>query len=97
MKIELDEGEPDKLVPLLLDRDLDLALVYHYDLVPHSWPRALKSAPLLSEELVLLLPKGHRVEGQEIPLTELEGRRGFPPGKGPPGPVPPPRLRGDRF
>lgn len=72
VKIELDEGEPDKLVPLLMDRDLDLALVYHYDLVPHAWPKALRSTPLLSEELILLLPRGHRVEGTEISLTDLK-------------------------
>ncbi|UZX05410.1 LysR family transcriptional regulator [Arthrobacter sp. CDRTa11] len=70
--IQLDEGEPDKLVPLLLDRDLDLALVYHYDLVPHAWPKALKSTPLLTEELILLLPGGHRLEGMEISLADLK-------------------------
>jgi DNA-binding transcriptional LysR family regulator len=85
VKIELGEGEPDKLVPLLLDRDLDLALVYHYDLVPHSWPRALKSAPLLSEELMLLLPKGHRVEGQEISLAELKDESWVSTGERTPG------------
>lgn len=69
--IELDEGEPDKLVPLLLDRELDLALVYHYDLVPHAWPKALKSTPLLTEELMLLLPGGHRLEGRDISLADL--------------------------
>lgn len=69
--IELDEGEPDKLVPLLLDRDLDLALVYYYDLVPHAWPKGLRTTPLLSEELILLLPHGHPSEGTEISLTDL--------------------------
>lgn len=72
VKIELDEGEPDKLVPLLLDRDLDLALVYYYDLVPHSWPKALRSTPLLSEELILLLPRGHPAQGTDISLTDLK-------------------------
>lgn len=72
VKIELDEAEPDKLVPRLLDRDLDLALVYYYDLVPHAWPRALKSTPLLSEELMLLLPEGHRMQGAEVSLAELK-------------------------
>lgn len=69
--IELDEGEPETLVPLLLDRDLDLALVYHYDLVPHAWPRALTSTPLLSEDLVLLLPPGHRFENSTVSLADL--------------------------
>ncbi|MFF1830633.1 LysR family transcriptional regulator [Paenarthrobacter sp. NPDC058040] len=72
VKIELDEGEPDKLVPLVLERDLDLALVYQYDLVPHSWPKALSSTTLLFEDLVLLLPEGHRLANTEISLAELE-------------------------
>jgi len=69
--IDLDEGEPDALVPLLLDRDLDLAIVYHYDLAPRTWPKTLKADPLLDEELVLLLPPGHRLAGTEITLAEL--------------------------
>lgn len=71
VEIELDEGEPEKLVPLLMDRDLDLALVYRYDLVPHAWPKALRSTALLSEELVLLLPVGHRMADTEISLADL--------------------------
>jgi DNA-binding transcriptional LysR family regulator len=69
--IDLDEGEPDTLVPLLLDRDLDLAIVYHYDLVPQTWPKALKAEPLLHEDLVLLLPPGHRFADSEIVLADL--------------------------
>lgn len=69
--IDLDEGEPDTLVPLLLDRDLDLAIVYHYDLVPQTWPKALKAEPLLHEDLVLLLPPGHRFADSEITLADL--------------------------
>lgn len=71
VEIELDEGEPDILVPLLVDRDLDLALVYHYDLVPHGWPKALRSAKLLSEDLVLLLPPDHGLAGSEVSLADL--------------------------
>ncbi len=73
VEIELGEGEPEKLVPLLLDRDLDLALVYHYDLVPQPWPKALKSAKLLSEELLLLLPQGHAMSDRDISLADLSG------------------------
>jgi DNA-binding transcriptional LysR family regulator len=69
--IDLDEGEPETLVPLLLDRDLDLAIVYHYDLVPQTWPKALKAESLMHEDLVLLLPPGHRFAGAEISLTDL--------------------------
>lgn len=81
VEIELDEGEPEKLVPLLIDRDLDLALVYHYDLVPHAWPKALRSTKLLSEELVLLLPAGHRMAGSDISLAELESETWVSTGK----------------
>ncbi|MEQ7737401.1 LysR substrate-binding domain-containing protein, partial [Escherichia coli] len=72
VRIDLDEGEPEALVPLLLDRDLDLAIVYHYDLVPQTWPTALKAVPLVHEELILLLPPGHRFAGAEISLADLE-------------------------
>ncbi|MET9242643.1 LysR family transcriptional regulator [Nonomuraea sp. NPDC003709] len=55
----LDEGEPDELIPLVRAGELDLALVYRYDLVPRAWPRDLREIPLLAEELLLLLPAGH--------------------------------------
>lgn len=57
----LDEGEPKELVALIQDGALDMALVYRYDLVPHAWPSALHATHLLNEELLLLLPRGHRL------------------------------------
>ena len=72
VEIALDEGEPDELVPLLQMAELDLALVYRYKLVPHSWPRTLEATNLFDEDLVLLLPKGHRLaDGDLVPLGEL--------------------------
>ncbi|MCW2643690.1 MAG: hypothetical protein JWP76_5996 [Dactylosporangium sp.] len=73
VKILLDEGEPDELIPLLQVAELDLALVYRYNLVPQSWPRgALKATHLLDEELLLLLPKDHRLAGADaISLADL--------------------------
>ncbi|MFE4544273.1 LysR family transcriptional regulator [Arthrobacter sp. NPDC056727] len=70
--IDLDEGEPEALIPLLLDRDLDLAIVYHYDLAPQAWPKTLKAEPLLHEELILLLPPGHRFTDAGTSLADLE-------------------------
>ncbi len=58
VEVLLDEGEPDELVPALLDGDLDVALVYRYDLVPRPLPDGLVQIPLLSEDLLLLLPAG---------------------------------------
>jgi DNA-binding transcriptional LysR family regulator len=57
--IALDEAEPDDVLPLVLAGDLDLALVYTYDLVPRTWPTDLTVVPLLAEALLLLLPETH--------------------------------------
>lgn len=70
--IELDEAEPEELVHRLQDGDLDLALVYRYDLVPRSWPRSLSSVDLLHEDLVVLLTPTHPHFGRsDVPLAEL--------------------------
>jgi DNA-binding transcriptional LysR family regulator len=61
VEILLDEGEPDELIPLLQVAELDMALVYRYNLVPQSLPRTLRATHLLDEELLLLLPKDHRL------------------------------------
>lgn len=71
LEIHLDEGEPDELVPLLNDQELDLAIVYRYDLVPRSWPKGLRATKLLVEDLFLLLPAGHRLVGQPVSLGDL--------------------------
>lgn len=59
VRIELDEGEPTELVALLRDGELDVAVVYRYDLVPQRWPAGLARTPLVAERLVLLLPAEH--------------------------------------
>ncbi|PRY42330.1 LysR family transcriptional regulator [Umezawaea tangerina] len=58
-EIRLDEAEPDDVLPLVLAGDLDVALVYAYDLVPRTWPDELTVLPLLDEALLVLLPDGH--------------------------------------
>lgn len=61
VEIALDEGEPDELVGLLRDGELDVAVVYRYDLVPRRWPAGLNRTPLVDERLVLLLPEAHEL------------------------------------
>jgi DNA-binding transcriptional LysR family regulator len=86
VEILLDEGEPDELIPLLQVADLDVALVYRYDLVPQSWPRALHGTDLLDEQLLLLLPKEHRLAGADtIPLEALEAETWISTREGTPG------------
>lgn len=72
LEIHLDEGEPEELVPLLNDQELDLAIVYRYDLVPRNWPKGLYATKLLVEELFLLLPADHRLVGQPVSLSDLQ-------------------------
>ncbi|MGN9843261.1 LysR family transcriptional regulator [Nonomuraea sp. H19] len=69
----LDEGEPDELIPLVRAGELDLALVYRYDLAPRAWPRELQEIGLLEEELLLLLPERHSVAAAErVALDDLK-------------------------
>ncbi|UPK74954.1 LysR family transcriptional regulator [Nocardioidaceae bacterium SCSIO 66511] len=73
VRVELDEGEPAELVALLRDGELDVAVVYRYDLVPQRWPAGLTRTPLVEERLVLLLPDGHRLAGEQtVTLADLE-------------------------
>src|SRR5690625_1285479 len=61
VRVQLDEGEPTELVSLPRDGELDVAVVYRYDLVPQRWPAGLVRTPLVDERLILLLPDGHRL------------------------------------
>lgn len=70
LSIELEEGEPDVLVPLVSDRLVDIALVYEYELVPRAWPRNVRRTTLLSEDLVLLLPRDHSLS-DNVDLDDL--------------------------
>jgi DNA-binding transcriptional LysR family regulator len=66
IEVGLDEGEPEELMPLLLARELDVALVYRYALVPRPWPRGVKTRRLLTEDLLLVLPADHPQAGNEV-------------------------------
>jgi DNA-binding transcriptional LysR family regulator len=62
-EVSLEEGEPDELLPLLLDDVLDLALVYEYDLVPRRRQQQLTFSELVRERLLVLLPPAHPARG----------------------------------
>lgn len=72
VEIHLDEGEPDELLLLLQEGELDIALVFAYDLVPRRWPEGVTVTALLDEDLLLLVPAGHRLAGaRRVELAEL--------------------------
>lgn len=73
VQLELDEAEPTELLPRLASREVDVGLVYEYDLVPVRWPVELDVIPLFDEELFIFAPPGHpatRTPGRLIDLRE---------------------------
>jgi len=72
IEVELLEAEPSELVPRVTDRELDLALVYRYDRVPHDSLGKLKSIMLMRDEIRLLMPEDHPLADHEIHLRDLE-------------------------
>lgn len=76
VEVLLDEAEPGDLVPRLLGGALDLALVYEYDAVPTPWPAELTPTRLLREDLLVLLPRGHRLaDAASVDLAALAEER----------------------
>lgn len=72
LDVDLEEGEPDTIVPMVADRRVDLALTYEYDLVPRRWPRALVRVPILEERVHLLVGRHHRLASHpEVRWSEL--------------------------
>ncbi|MFC4015906.1 LysR family transcriptional regulator [Nonomuraea purpurea] len=63
IEVQLDEGEPERILELLTAGSADVGVVYAYDLVPMTWPVELTPVELLVEDLVLLLPCGYRIQG----------------------------------
>ncbi|USX51853.1 LysR family transcriptional regulator [Lentzea sp. HUAS12] len=74
-EIRLDEAEPDDVLPLVLTGELDVALVYAYDLVPRTWPEELTVLPLLDESLLVMVPSGHQAAKNNVKLEDLKDER----------------------
>jgi len=54
------EAEPEEALPLLKQRDLDLALTYHYPHLGGAPPDGVTSHPLFGDPLVLAVPESLR-------------------------------------
>lgn len=74
-EIRLDEAEPEDVLPLVLAGELDLALVYAYDLVPQTWPEELTVHPLLDETLLLMVPVDHPAAKTSGKIEDLKDER----------------------
>lgn len=71
VEVRFDDGEPEQLLPRLVEGDLDLVVVYRYDLVPQSWPVGCTRTPLLVEEMRLLVPDSLRLPAPTAQLTDF--------------------------
>ncbi|MFT4164881.1 MAG: LysR family transcriptional regulator [Microlunatus sp.] len=71
VEVRFDDGEPDVLVPRLIEGDLDLVVVYRYDLVPPQWPSGLRRVSLLAEPVKLLVPGNHPLPTSEVRLADF--------------------------
>jgi DNA-binding transcriptional LysR family regulator len=69
--VRFDDGEPELLLPRLVEGDLDLVVVYRYDLVPRVWPAGLRRTPLLVEAVKLLVPENRPAQSGPLHLADL--------------------------
>jgi DNA-binding transcriptional LysR family regulator len=66
--LELTEADPDDALALLAARELDMALVYRFE----AYEPALDGVELLTDELRVVLPAGHRlVRRRHVDLGDL--------------------------
>lgn len=69
LTIELLEASGEKIVEMLVNGEIDVALVGMPD-----YPEAISVHPLYEETYVVVFPKGHRFADMEtVPVTELSG------------------------
>ncbi|MQA03603.1 MAG: LysR family transcriptional regulator [Streptosporangiales bacterium] len=69
IEVTLDEGEPHDLVPRVVQGDIDVGLVFRYDLVPRTWPNELRVMELMTEPLVVIASSRHRLVRRKRPAS----------------------------
>jgi len=72
VEVRFEDGEPHQLLTRLLEGDLDVIVVFRYDLVPQSWPTGCVRTPLLTEPVRLLVPDRAGAPAGPLPLTDFE-------------------------
>lgn len=72
LQARLRELEPDQSIPLLVRRDLDLAIAQDWFNAPLPLPDGLTRAPLMDDVADIALPSSHPLAAREtVPLGEL--------------------------
>jgi DNA-binding transcriptional LysR family regulator len=70
--VRFEDGEPRQLLTRLLEGDLDVIVVFRYDLVPQTWPAGCVRTPLLTEPVRLLVHDRPGAPSGPVPLTDFE-------------------------
>lgn len=68
VEVELAELDRDEALVEIAERRLDLALVYQFPDMPPITDESIRTIPILTDELRIMLPNGHHLVGQP-PLT----------------------------
>lgn len=76
-EVHLDEAEPGHLAAAVAAGDLDVALLYRYDLVPAPRTERLQEVELLTEALYLLMALDHRcaASNRDVGMSTLRDER----------------------
>ncbi|MET1008065.1 MAG: LysR family transcriptional regulator [Propionibacteriaceae bacterium] len=74
VEVRFEDGEPHQLVTRLLEGDLDVIVVFRYDLVPQIWPAGCLRTPLLTEPVRLLVPDRAGLPDGPVPLSDFADR-----------------------
>ncbi|EFE78470.1 LysR-family transcriptional regulator [Streptomyces filamentosus NRRL 15998] len=72
IRVKVQDAEGDASVPMVLDRQVDVAVAVEYRGAPAEDDRRLTRVPLYSEPFDAVLPVGHRLAGQaQVAVADL--------------------------
>lgn len=74
VRLHLHEHEPPEALPALAADDVDLALVYDYELAPVRFDAAFDVTPLWTVDWALAVPVAGRAPKRSLPATEVFAR-----------------------
>lgn len=75
LHVVLHQQEPHDSLPALKLGDLDVALTYAYDLLPHHTDPGLELVALLTDPILVALPPGHPAAAGPVVLDKLRDER----------------------
>ncbi len=71
LTVTVDEQESHESIPALRAGEIDVALVYDYDLLPSNEDNSLELTPLFRDPILVSLSPDHPALAAEVPLAKL--------------------------